>query len=130
VDTFWDVFWWTLWIFVWITAVVIWFRCVWDLFSDRSLSGWGKAGWVIFLIFIPWLAAIVYIIARGQGMAERTSVRSAAVPEEDIHAQYMAGLQASALPDPVGQVAKAKELLDAGAITQAEFEVLKSKALA
>lgn len=129
-ETFWDVLWLTLWIFVWIAAVIVWFRCVWDLFSDASLSGWGKAGWIIFLIFIPWLGAIIYIIARGKGMAQRTAVRTGVVPEQDTHAQYMAGLSASAVPDPVGQVAKAKELLDAGAITQDEYEALKAKALA
>ncbi len=127
-DSFWDVLWWSLWIFIWVTAVVIWFRCVWDLFSDHSLGGWAKAGWIIFLIFIPWLGAIIYIIARGKSMAIRAS-RGGVVPERDVHAEYMAGLSASAMPDPVGQVAKAKELLDSGAITQAEFEQLKAKAL-
>ncbi|WP_084039658.1 SHOCT domain-containing protein [Demequina sp. NBRC 110053] len=128
-DNLGDVLWWMLWLFIWVTAVVIWFRCVWDLFSDASLGGWAKAGWVIFLVLVPWLSALIYVIVRGQGMARR-STRGGIVPERDVHADYMAGLQASAAPDPVGQVAKAKELLDAGAITQAEFEQLKAKALA
>ena len=71
IDSFWDVLVWSFWIFIWISAIFIWFRCVFDLFSDHTLSGWGKAGWAILLIFVPWLGALIYLIARGRSMGER-----------------------------------------------------------
>src|SRR5580765_124072 len=68
---FWDVLLWSFWFFIWIAALMVWFRCVFDLFRDRSLSGWAKAGWAVLLIFVPWLGALIYLIARGRSMAER-----------------------------------------------------------
>ena len=52
-NNFWEILVWSFWIFIWISAIMIWFRCVFDLFSDKDLSGWGKAGWAIVLIFLP-----------------------------------------------------------------------------
>ena len=49
---------WSFWFFIWIAALVVWFRCLWDLFGDKSLSGWAKAGWAVLLIFVPWLGAL------------------------------------------------------------------------
>jgi hypothetical protein len=63
--SFWDFLLWTFWIFIWILAVIIWFRCFLDMFSDPTLSGWGKAGWAVLLIFVPWFGAFIYLIARG-----------------------------------------------------------------
>src|SRR4051794_39449214 len=68
---FWEVLLWSFWIFIWIAAFMVWFRCVTDLFGDRELSGWGKGGWAVFLIFVPWLGALVYLIARGKSMTDR-----------------------------------------------------------
>ena len=68
---FWDVLLWSFWFFIWIAALMVWFRCLWDLFGDDSLSGWGKAGWAILLVFVPWLGALIYLIARGRSMNER-----------------------------------------------------------
>ena len=62
---------WSFWFFIWIAALMAWFRCLLDLFSDSSLSGWAKAGWAILLIFVPWLGALIYLIARGRSMNER-----------------------------------------------------------
>src|SRR5918994_1187145 len=70
-NDFWEVLLWTFWIFIWISAVMVWFRCVFDLFSDSTLSGWAKAGWSILMIFLPWLGALIYLIARGRSMADR-----------------------------------------------------------
>ena len=126
-DSFWDVLLWTLWIFIWVAAIMVWFRCIWDLFSDSSLSGWGKAGWVIFLILVPWLGALVYIIARGRSMGERQMAAMAdAKARQDDYIKSVAGGTLT----PADEVAKAKALLDAGTITEAEFEQLKAKALA
>ena len=68
---FWDVLLWSFWFFIWIAALMVWFRCLFDLFGDHTLSGWGKAGWSILLIFVPWLGALIYLIARGRSMTER-----------------------------------------------------------
>ena len=62
---------WSFWFFIWIAALMVWFRCLFDLFRDSSLGGWGKAGWAILLIFVPWLGALIYLIARGRSMNER-----------------------------------------------------------
>ena len=68
---FWDVLLWSFWFFIWIAALMVWFRCLFDLFGDSTLSGWAKAGWAVLLIFVPWLGALIYLIARGRSMTER-----------------------------------------------------------
>ena len=124
---FWEVLLWSFWFFIWIAAIMVWFRCVFDMFGDRELSGWGKAGWAILLIFLPWLGALIYLIARGKSMGER---QMAAVAQQQA-AQEKYIQQVAATPtDPAGQIASAKALLDSGAISQAEFDALKAKALA
>ena len=124
---FWDILLWSFWFFIWIAALMVWFRCLFDLFGDRSLSGWGKAGWVILLVFVPWLGALIYLIARGRSMTER---QMAAVAEQQAaqqdYIQQVAGKSAS----PASQIADAKALLDSGAISQTEFDSLKAKAMA
>ena len=124
---FWDVLLWSFWFFIWISALMIWFRCLFDMFGDSTLSGWGKAGWAILLVFLPWLGAIIYLIARGRSMGERQMAevaRQQAAQQEYI--QQVAGKSAS----PASQIADAKALLDSGAISQTEFESLKTKAMA
>ncbi|GIG55219.1 SHOCT domain-containing protein [Demequina activiva] len=126
-DNFWDLVVWTFWIFIWITAIMVWFRCIWDLFSDVTLGGWGKAGWVIFLVLVPWLGALIYIIARGRSMSQRQMDAMAdARARQEEYIQKVAGGSSS----PAEEVAKAKALLDSGTISQQEFEALKAKALA
>jgi hypothetical protein len=124
---FWDIVLWTFWVFVWVTAIFIWFRCVFDMFSDHTLSGWGKAGWAIVLIFIPWLGALINLIARGRSMTERqaAAVQQAQAAQAD-YIKQVAGSGSS----PADQIASAKSLLDSGAITQPEYDALKAKALA
>ena len=124
---FWDVLLWSFWFFIWIAALMVWFRCVFDLFGDRSLSGWAKAGWIILLIFVPWVGALIYLIARGRSMTERhmAALADQQAEQEKYIQQVAGGSQA-----PADQIASAKELLDSGAITQSEFEALKAKALA
>ena len=68
---FWNVLLWSFWFFIWIAALMVWFRCLIDMFGDHTLNGWAKAGWVILLIFVPWLGALIYLIARGRSMADR-----------------------------------------------------------
>ena len=75
--SFWDVLVWSFWFFIWIAALTVYFRCLFDMFSDHTLSGWAKAGWAILMIFVPWLGAFIYLIARGRSMAERQMARVA-----------------------------------------------------
>ena len=127
INSFWEVLLWSFWIFIWISAIFIWFRCVFDLFSDRNLSGWGKAGWAVVLIFVPWLGALIYLIARGKSMGER---QMAAIADAQAQQEKYIKSVAAQSANPADQIASAKQLLDSGAISQTEFDALKAKALA
>ena len=119
-----DFFWYLLWIFYFTAYIFMVFLIISDLFRDHRLNGWWKAVWIIFLIFAPFLTALVYVIARGRGMAERTArARGGVVAEADDY-------RPAASSTPAQDIAQAKELLDAGTITQGEYEKLKAKALA
>lgn len=122
-----DFLWLVLISFLFISYLFILFYIFGDLFRDRNLGGWSKAFWILFLIFFPWLAMLVYLIARGKGMTER-SVEAAEAQKAatDKYIQSVASSGASA----ADQIAQAKSLLDAGAISAAEYEALKAKALA
>jgi hypothetical protein len=105
--------------------LMVLFQIFGDLFRDPDLSGWAKAAWVIGLIVFPFLVILIYLIARGKGMAERqASAMRAARQSTDEYIQSVAGSSA-----PADQIASAKELLDDGTITQGEFDRLKAKAL-
>ncbi len=124
-DSFWEFFWWTVTIFFFMAYLVVLFNIIGDLFRDQELSGWWKAVWVFFLIFLPALTALAYLIARGGGMARRSAAQlSQARAETDAYIRTVAS------SSPADQIASAKQLLDSGAITNAEFEALKAKALA
>lgn len=123
----WDIFWWTLWVFCFVAFFFLLWHVFGDLFSDPALGGWGKFWWSIFIIFLPFLGLLVYVIARGKGMAERQVARmSAQQAQTDAYIRGVAGSAAS----PADQIASAKALLDSGAVTQAEFDALKAKAIA
>jgi ABC-type multidrug transport system fused ATPase/permease subunit len=126
-DSFWDFFWLLVWTFFFVFYLMVLFQIIGDLFRDKDLSGWWKALWVIFLIIFPFLAALIYLIARGKGMAERHA--SAAQSAQAATDQYIKSV-ASQGSSPADQIASAKSLLDSGAITQQEFDQLKQKALA
>jgi hypothetical protein len=125
-NDFGDVLLWSFWFFIWVAAIFIWFRCVFDMFSDRTLSGWGKAGWAVLLIFLPWLGVLIYLIARGRSMTERQ--QQAMVDAQQAQEKYIQQVAGSS--SAAEQIASAKGLLDSGAITQDEFNTLKAKALA
>ncbi|MBD8079354.1 SHOCT domain-containing protein [Cellulosimicrobium arenosum] len=102
------------------------FQIIADLFRDTELSGWWKAVWIIFLIFLPVLTALIYLIARGRGMARRQAAMVAAAKQDtDSYIRDVATKSS-----PADQIASAKALLDAGTISQPEFDQLKAKALA
>ncbi|MEU0315115.1 PLDc N-terminal domain-containing protein [Nocardioides sp. NPDC006273] len=121
---------WTLWIFIWVAALMVWIRCIFDLFGDTSLSGWAKAGWAVLLVLLPWVGAVIYLIARGRSMNERQ--RAKAEELEAAQADYIKKVAGgpAAPASPADQIASAKALLDAGTIDQGEFDALKAKALA
>jgi putative oligomerization/nucleic acid binding protein/phospholipase D-like protein len=120
-----DVFWTMLVFFGW----VIWFWLLITVFADlfrrHDISGWGKAGWTFFVIILPFLGVLVYLIAQGQHMAERkqADVQASRAAFDD----YVRDVAAK--EGPSDQIAKAKQLLDSGTIDAAEFERLKAKAL-
>ena len=126
-NDFGEVLLWSFWFFIWIAAIMVWFRCLFDMFSDHTLSGWGKAGWAIVLIFIPWVGALIYLIARGRSMTERQA--KAVEQSQAAQADYIKQVAGSG-STPADQIASAKSLLDSGAVTQAEYDALKAKALA
>lgn len=123
--SFWDVLWTSLVFFVWITLVVIFVNVVIDVFRSRDLSGVKKAVWLVVLVVLPLIGMLVYTIARGDGMAER-SVRAQLRQADQLRAAV--GDQAGVAPSD--QIASAKRLLEDGTITQEEFERLKARALA
>ena len=121
-----DILWTMLVFFAW----VIWFWLLIvvfsDLFSRHDISGWGKAGWMVLLVVLPYLGVFIYLIAQGEHMAERKAKQSQAARAE--FDDYVKNVAASG--GATAEIEKAKQLLDSGAITQAEFDALKAKALA
>ena len=126
---FWDFLLWLFWVFVFFAYLMVLFSIIGDLFRDSKLSGWLKAIWIIFLIFLPFITALVYLIARGNGMTKRSMEQAAEM--QKAQAEYIRQTAGTAAPaSGVDDIAKAKSLLDSGAITQAEFDAIKAKALA
>ncbi|WP_200947465.1 SHOCT domain-containing protein [Microbacterium sp. Root166] len=124
--SFWDFLLWVFWFYILFACIWIFITIIMDLFRDHTLNGWGKAGWVIFLVVLPFLAALIYLIARGQGMTQRElERRGQAQNEANSYIRSVAGTSS-----PTSEIESAKKLLDSGAVTQAEYEALKAKALA
>lgn len=123
--SFWDIIWFIVVSFAFIAYLMVMFTIIADLFRDRSASGFAKAVWIICLIFVPFLTSFVYLIARGSGMADR-SLRTAQA-DEQATAAYVREVAASS--SPADEIAKAKTLLDSGAISEQEFSALKSQVL-
>ena len=121
-----DVLWSLIVIFFMVVYWMIFFSIIFDLFRDHTMGGVSKALWVIFLIFVPFVAMLVYVIVRGDSMAERSMKQ--AQRQQAAMDSYVR--ETAATSAPAEQIAKAKELLDAGTITQQEFDGLKAKALA
>jgi hypothetical protein len=130
---FMDILWTMVVFFLW----VMWFWCLiivlGDVFSRRDIGGWSKALWTTALIFVPFAGMLVYLIADGRGMAERRAKGAAAAQASvDDHIRSVAGNGGGAAANggATGEIARAKQLLDSGAIDPAEFEQLKRRALA
>lgn len=125
-NTFGQWLWLMIWFFLFFLYLMILFQIIGDLFRDRELSGWWKALWVIGLVFMPFLIALIYLIARGRGMAERQ--QAAALKAKSDADTYIRSVAAG--KSPADHIADAKALLDSGAIDADEFAALKAKALA
>jgi hypothetical protein len=123
--TFLNVFWDILIIFAWILFIWVAIICFTDIFRRHDISGWGKAAWIVLIVIIPWIGVLIYLIANHDGMAERSEKQSrAAQAQFDDYVRQTAGAGG-----PASEIETAKKLLDSGAITQAEFDSIKAKAL-
>jgi hypothetical protein len=123
--SFGDIVWFIVIAFAFTAYLVVLFHICADLFRDQDASGLAKAVWVVALILVPILASLVYLAVRGKGMAER-SIRSAETLKQEQDAYIR---EVAAQTTPADQIAQAKSMLDAGAITQSEYDRLKAKAL-
>ena len=124
--SFWDVVWFIFISFAFVAYLMVMFSIIGDIFRDRDMSGWAKAAWFLALIFVPFITALIYIGVRGRSMAER-SMRASAMhrQQQDEYIREVAGTTS-----PTDQITQARALLDSGAISQPEYEALKTKALA
>jgi uncharacterized membrane protein YcjF (UPF0283 family) len=117
-----NIFWTMIIFFAWVAWIWIVITVLTDVFRRHDIGGWGKAGWVVFVIVLPFLGVLIYLIAQHDGMQERSLKQAQAQQAAfDDYVRETAGGSAT-------EIAKAKELLDAGTITQAEFEAIKAKA--
>ncbi len=120
---FWTLFWWFLW-FAWIVLLV---RVIADIFRSHDMGGWAKALWAIFVILIPWLGVLVYLIARGHSMAERDYQRAA--DQQEMFNSYVR-TTASSGTSMADELTKLAELHSRGVLSDAEFAQQKAKLLA
>jgi NADH:ubiquinone oxidoreductase subunit 6 (subunit J) len=111
-------------VFVFVAWILVLFTIIGDLFRDHELSGWGKALWIFFLIFIPFLTALIYLIARGGGMRDR-----AIAEQREVKAQFDDYVREAAGSSHADELQKLADLKDKGAISPEEFERAKAKLL-
>jgi Short C-terminal domain/Phospholipase_D-nuclease N-terminal len=121
-----NILWTTLIFFAWVIFIWIAITVLIDVFRRKDLSGWAKAAWVIFVVIIPWIGVLVYLIVNHDGMADRRYREAATAQAQfDDYVRQTAGSGGGS----AAEIEKAKKLLDDGTITQAEFDALKAKAL-
>jgi hypothetical protein len=123
--SFWDIVWFIFITYAFVAYLVVLFHIIGDVFRDEDLPGLAKAAWVIALCLVPLLTALIYLIVRGRGMAARSAERAVArQAAQDTYIRKVAGSTT-----PSDQIAQARALFDAGAISQSEYDALKTKAL-
>ena len=120
-ENFWDIFWWFFVVYAFFAFLYALFIVIADLFRDHDLNGWWKAVWIVFLAFVPFLTLLVYMVARGKGMAQRSMERA-----RRDQAEADSYIRSVASASPTEEIAKAKALLDAGTITPDEFQRIKA----
>ncbi|HEX9088946.1 MAG TPA: SHOCT domain-containing protein [Arthrobacter sp.] len=123
-ENFWDIFWWFFVVYAFFAFLYALWLVIDDLFRDHKLSGWWKAVWIVFLAFLPFLTLLVYMIARGNGMAERA--RERARQNKEATDTY---IREVATASPTEEISKAKALLDAGTISTDEFDRIKTRVM-
>jgi hypothetical protein len=121
-----NVFWTTMWVFLWVLWFMLLFRVIGDIFRDDSMSGWGKSGWAVFVVVLPFLGVFVYLIARGRGMGER-AVKQAQQQDEQVRAYIRESAAPTGHAEELAQLA---ELKNHGDLTPAEYEQAKARVLA
>ena len=122
-----DLFWSFLIFSLWVAWFMLLFRVIGDVFSRRDIGGGGKTLWLIFVIALPFLGVFVYLLANNAGMVERSMERAHA--QQHQMDDYVRSTAANG-SGPAAEIDRAKQLLDSGAVTQAEYDALKQKALA
>ena len=122
-----DVFWTMLWFFLWILWFFLLFRVLLDIFRSRDLGGWGKAGWVAFVIILPFLGVLVYLIARGRKMTDRDVADAQA--QDKAFRTYVQEAAHGNGAGTADELAKLADLRDHGVISEAEFQQGKQKIL-
>jgi hypothetical protein len=123
--SFWNIIWFIFVSYVFFAYLMVLFSIIADVFRDRETGGFAKAIWILALIVLPFLSVIVYLITKGSSMHKRADDQMmAAQAQQESYIKSVAGTAS-----PIDQVAQAKALLDSGAITQAEFDSIKAKAL-
>jgi Phospholipase_D-nuclease N-terminal len=124
--SFWDIVWFIFITWAFVAYLMVMFSIIGDIFRDQDMSGWVKALWCLLLVFLPFITALVYIGVRGRSMAERSArAAEAHQQQQDAHIRRVA----SGRTTPTDEIAQARALFDAGAISQSEYDVLKAKAL-
>jgi len=120
---------WTMFVFfAWIIWIWLLFTIFADLFRRSDVSGWGKAGWTVFVLVVPFIGVFVYLVAEGKGMSDRRMAEAQAAQQNfDTYVRSVATTNGH---NPTAEIQQAKQLLDSGAITQEEFDSIKQKALA
>jgi Phospholipase_D-nuclease N-terminal len=124
----WEFLVWLFWFYVIVACIWLFITVLVDIFRDRELNGWMKALWIIFLVALPFLAAFIYIIARGDGMSRRNAAVAQRAQEEN--AKYIRTVAGGTSSSATAEIEAGKRLLDSGAITAVEYDAIKTKALA
>lgn len=126
-----NAFWTIMWVFLWVMWFMLLFRIIGDIFRDDSMNGWGKAGWCVFVVILPFLGCFVYLIARGKGMGER-ELRTARRNEQEFrsYVREAAGSGEGKGTGHVEELSRLADLRNHGDITPQEYERAKEKVLA
>ena len=124
-----NLFWTMLWLFLWILWIFLLVRIILDIFRSDDLGGWAKALWVIFIIILPFIGVLVYLIARGAGI-QRRDARQARAADQEMRSYIREVTATPGAPTTAEELTKLATLRDQGVLTQAEFDAQKAKLLA
>ncbi|MET9854832.1 PLDc N-terminal domain-containing protein [Streptomyces sp. NPDC006450] len=123
-----NLFWTMLWLFLWVLWFFLLFKVITDIFRDQEMNGWGKAGWLILVILLPYLGVLVYVIVRGRSMGQRDMKQAQA--NEKAFQEYVQKAAGTPRHSPAEELAKLSSLKEKGALTQEEYDKAKDKLLA